>query len=62
MKTRLNMLELKANFRGKYKNELCDLCEKEEDNTEHLFECENQSNYWDIRDSRVIKKSKQRPS
>ena len=40
MKTRLNMLDLKANFRGKYNNERCDLCEKEEDNTEHLFKCE----------------------
>ena len=41
MKARLNMLELKANFRGKYEEEKCDLCLDEEDNTEHLFECPN---------------------
>ena len=39
MKTRLNMLELKANFRGKYDNMMCELCNKEEDSTEHLFNC-----------------------
>ena len=40
MKARLNMLELKANFRGKYGDALCDLCKNNEDSTEHLFECE----------------------
>ena len=39
MKARLNMLELKANFRGKYEDVVCDLCLEGEDNTEHLFEC-----------------------
>ena len=40
MKTRLNMIEVKSNFRGKYKTEVCELCEQEEDTTEHLFTCE----------------------
>ena len=40
LKTRLNMLDIKANFRGKYRDETCDLCETEEDSTEHLFNCE----------------------
>ena len=39
LKTRVNMLDLKANFRGKYSNELCELCKSEEDSTEHLFSC-----------------------
>ena len=40
MKTRLNMLDLKANYRGKYNEDKCELCKSEEDNTEHLFACE----------------------
>ena len=39
MKARLNMLELRANFRGKYEDDMCDLCLNEEDTTEHMFEC-----------------------
>ena len=39
MKTRLNMIDLKANFKGKYSDEKCELCMDEEDNTEHMFEC-----------------------
>ena len=33
------MLDLKANFRGKYGDEECELCSEEEDSTEHLFKC-----------------------
>ena len=33
------MLELIANFRGKYKQEICDLCNDDEDTTEHMFTC-----------------------
>ena len=33
------MLEVKANFHGKYSTDMCDLCEEEEDTTEHLFNC-----------------------
>ena len=39
MKLRLNMLELKCNYKGKENNEICDLCGDENDTTEHLFEC-----------------------
>ncbi|XP_068247724.1 uncharacterized protein [Palaemon carinicauda] len=38
MKARLNMLNLKAHFGGKYADNLCDIC-KDEDTTEHLFSC-----------------------
>ena len=36
------MIEVKCNYKNKYKNNLiCDLCNKEEDNTEHmLFNCD----------------------
>jgi hypothetical protein len=37
MKLRLNMLELKTNYKGSTKNETCDLCKTEKDTTEHLF-------------------------
>ena len=41
MKIRLNMLELKANFKGNHKtNTKCPACKVSEDSTEHLFECE----------------------
>ena len=39
MKLRLNMLELKCNYKGKKNNEICDLCGDKNDTTEHLFEC-----------------------
>ena len=39
MRTRLNMLDLKANFRGKYETDICGLCNEKEDTTEHLFTC-----------------------
>ena len=40
LKLRLNMLELKSNYKGEHKNSLaCDLCKTGIDNTEHLFEC-----------------------
>ena len=39
MKLRLNMLELKTNYKGSTKNETCDLCKNERDTTEHLFSC-----------------------
>ena len=39
MKLRLNMLELKSNYKGNTKNETCDLCKNERDTTEHLFSC-----------------------
>ena len=39
MKTRLNMLDLRANYKGKYEGWECQLCKMGEDSTEHLFEC-----------------------
>ena len=40
IKTRLNMLELKGNFKNKYTEGLtCELCDEADDDTEHLFEC-----------------------
>ena len=39
MTTRLNMLELKCNYKGKYKDMTCDLCRIEDEKTEHIFQC-----------------------
>ena len=40
MKLRLNMIDVKCNYKGKYKNDLiCPVCKIENDTTEHLFEC-----------------------
>ena len=40
MKVKLNMLEAKANFPNKYIDRICIMCHKEEETTEHLFQCE----------------------
>ena len=39
MKLRLNMVELKANFKGKYENTMCPACNKAEETTEHVIVC-----------------------
>ena len=39
MNLRLNMTELKANFRGKYDDNLCPACGMEEETTEHVISC-----------------------
>ena len=52
MKMRLNMAELKANYRGKYKDTLCPACRIEEETTEHALEC---SEY-----KRLVKHTKRR--
>ena len=48
-----NMIETKRNFKGKYPNNLkCEICEKKEETTQHLFECEG---YTEIRRNIVVK-------
>ena len=39
MKMRLNMTELKGNYKGKYQDTVCPACEKEEETTEHVIRC-----------------------
>ena len=39
MKMRLNMIDVKCNYKSKFTNLNCELCGKEDDTTEHLFEC-----------------------
>ena len=47
------MLETKGNFKAKYPNNLkCEVCEKKEETTQHLFECEG---YTEIRRNIVVK-------
>merc|ERR1712055_954712 len=47
------LLETKGNFKGKYpKNLKCEVCEKKEETTQHLFECEG---YTEIRRNIVVK-------
>ena len=41
LKIRLNMIEVKCNYKNKFKSNLiCEMCKKEEDTTEHLLRCE----------------------
>ena len=40
MKMRLNMLELKCNYKGTSNSNACNLCGVELDTTEHLFSCQ----------------------
>ena len=39
MQLRLNMMELKTNFKGKYEDTLCPACGEEEETTEHVIQC-----------------------
>ena len=39
MRVRLNMVNVKANYRGSYKDYTCSGCHIHEDTTEHLFKC-----------------------
>lgn len=40
LKTRLNKLELKGNFKNKYTEDLkFELCNEADDDTEHVFQC-----------------------
>ena len=40
MEIRLNMLDLKTNFRGMYEDTICTGCFKCEETTEHFLQCE----------------------
>ena len=40
MTIRLNMTELKTNFKGKYTDTLCPACGSNEETTEHVVECQ----------------------
>ena len=47
-----NMIETKANFKGQFLNDLkCEICGKEEETTQHLFECDG---YMEIRKNIII--------
>ena len=40
MKIRLNMIDVKNNYKGKYKNDrICPICKRENDTIKHLFQC-----------------------
>ena len=39
MRTRLNMVNVKANYRGSYKDYTCTGCHIHKNTTEHLFKC-----------------------
>ena len=40
LKLKLNMIELKCNYKGQKREETCNLCKMHSDTTEHLFQCE----------------------
>ena len=62
IKARLNMVEVKCNFKGNYgKNLKCVLCKLKDDTTEHLFECSKLSelqNVYTGRDLNLIEPAK----
>ena len=39
MELRLNMIEVKANFKGRFKDEICVGCFQEKESTEHFLSC-----------------------
>ena len=41
MKVRLNMIEVRNNYKNQYEDRTCTLCKTETDTTEHIFECKN---------------------
>ena len=73
MKLRLNMMEVKCNYKGKYKNNLrCEVCNSSDDTTEHILQCKQtgvsitkiiedikQPNYATIRDVNKVMKERE---
>ena len=55
IKARLNMLELSCNYKGANRSEICSLCKKEKDTTEHLFECREISKNIDVPNIEILK-------
>ena len=56
MKVRLNMLDLKMNYKGKYPdNRECPVCKISDDTTEHLFECLEIKKRMDVELARINK-------
>ena len=41
MKVRLNMIEVRSNYKNQYQDLRCSLCKVETDSTEHIFECKS---------------------
>ena len=39
LKVRLNMVEVKCNFKGNFNDKTCQICKQKQDTTEHLLEC-----------------------
>ena len=40
LRTRLGMIDIKVNFKNKYNNTICNLCQKENETLQHLLECQ----------------------
>ena len=60
MKLRLNMIEVKKNYKGIAGNDTCDLCKGKDDTTEHLFECQEIKKIIRVPDIKILKNSKKR--
>ena len=57
IKARLNMLELSCNYKGANRSEICSLCKKEKDTTEHLFECREISKNIAVPNIEILKQN-----
>ena len=62
LKVRLNMIEVKCNYKNKYRdNRVCDICGSGEDTTEHMiFECGKIHPLKGMLDGEDIKKGNKR--
>ena len=57
IKARLNMLEVSCNYKGANRSEICSLCKKEKDTTEHLFECREISKNIAVPNIEILKQN-----